>query len=34
VTAGNHTIKFVGTDLIDGGDNTAFIDSVGINQLA
>ena len=28
VTAGSHTITFVGLDL-DGLDNTAFIDQVG-----
>jgi hypothetical protein len=32
-TAGNHTITFVSTDLIDGGDNTAFIDQATINTV-
>lgn len=32
VTAGNHTITIQGTNL-NGGDNTAFVDMLSINQL-
>src|SRR5262249_44057506 len=32
VTAGNHTIVFVGLDP-NGGDNTAFIDQVSLNAV-
>jgi hypothetical protein len=33
VTAGSHTIAFVGTDPL-GGDNTALVDSVRLNAVA
>ena len=31
-TGGSHTLEFLGTD-IHGGDNTVFIDQVGINVV-